>query len=259
MTDMSGYNLNGTIVGATWTAGGRFGNALSFNGATSYVDLGNPAALAVNRQHDDRGVDQGGGQPGEDGQIVAKSNGAGWQFKTSPDTGRANLRHAVSGTRVPQRYSTTVRSLNTWYHVAGVYNATAGTLNMYVNGVLDNGSVRDGAAGALNQRGERQHRTPDRRLLLQRRHRRIADLQPRAVAAEIQTDMNTPLDVTVPFSDLTVASAHSGTFTQGQTGASYTLTASNTGTGPTSGTVTVAEDAARWLDGRGHGRARMDL
>ena len=38
-----------------------------------------------------------------------------------------------------QRYSRTVRALNTWYHVAGVYNATTRTLDIYVNGVLDNG------------------------------------------------------------------------------------------------------------------------
>src|SRR4029079_495747 len=41
-----------------------------------------------------------------------------------------------------QRYSLTVRALNTWYHVAGVYNATAKTLDIYVNGVLDNGVLR---------------------------------------------------------------------------------------------------------------------
>ena len=40
---------------------------------------------------------------------------------------------------VLQRYSSTVRALNTWYHVAGVYDATARTLNIYVNGVLSNG------------------------------------------------------------------------------------------------------------------------
>ena len=33
----------------------------------------------------------------------------------------------------------TVRSLNVWYYVAGVYNAAARTLDIYVNGVLDNG------------------------------------------------------------------------------------------------------------------------
>jgi uncharacterized repeat protein (TIGR01451 family) len=41
---------------------------------------------------------------------------------------------------------------------------------------------------------------------------------------------------------LTIQSAHTGTFTQGQTGATYTLTVSNgSGAGPASGTVTVAE------------------
>jgi concanavalin A-like lectin/glucanase superfamily protein len=29
--------------------------------------------------------------------------------------------------------------LNTWYHVAGVYNAANRTLDIFVNGVLDNG------------------------------------------------------------------------------------------------------------------------
>jgi hypothetical protein len=29
-----------------------------------------------------------------------------------------------------------------WYHVAGVYNASAQTLDIYVNGVLDNGTLR---------------------------------------------------------------------------------------------------------------------
>ena len=41
--------------------------------------------------------------------------------------------------------------------------------------------------------------------------------------------------------DLTIAKTHAGNFTQGQTGATYTLTVTNSGTGPTSGTVTVTE------------------
>ena len=40
---------------------------------------------------------------------------------------------------------------------------------------------------------------------------------------------------------MTITSGHTGSFTQGQTGATYTITASNDGTGPTSGTVTVTE------------------
>jgi len=41
--------------------------------------------------------------------------------------------------------------------------------------------------------------------------------------------------------DLTIAKAHAGNFAQGQTGASYTVTVTNSGTASTSGTVTVTE------------------
>jgi uncharacterized repeat protein (TIGR01451 family) len=40
---------------------------------------------------------------------------------------------------------------------------------------------------------------------------------------------------------LKITKTHSGNFTQGQTGATFTITVSNTGTGPTSATVTAAE------------------
>jgi uncharacterized repeat protein (TIGR01451 family) len=41
--------------------------------------------------------------------------------------------------------------------------------------------------------------------------------------------------------DLTLAKSHTGSFAQGQVGASYTIVASNAGTGPTAGTVTVTD------------------
>jgi uncharacterized repeat protein (TIGR01451 family) len=41
--------------------------------------------------------------------------------------------------------------------------------------------------------------------------------------------------------DLAISKSHAGTFTQGQTGATYTITVSNVGSGPTSGTVTVTD------------------
>jgi uncharacterized repeat protein (TIGR01451 family) len=40
---------------------------------------------------------------------------------------------------------------------------------------------------------------------------------------------------------LVIAKAHQGNFSQGQTGAVYTITASNSGTVPTGGTVTVTD------------------
>ena len=42
-------------------------------------------------------------------------------------------------------------------------------------------------------------------------------------------------------SDLTLTKTHAGAFTQGQSGAAYTITVSNSGAGPTSGVVTVTD------------------
>src|SRR5205814_42879 len=41
--------------------------------------------------------------------------------------------------------------------------------------------------------------------------------------------------------DLTITKSHSGNFTQGQVGATYTITATNSGSAPTSGVVTVTD------------------
>jgi uncharacterized repeat protein (TIGR01451 family) len=46
---------------------------------------------------------------------------------------------------------------------------------------------------------------------------------------------------------LSVTKTHTGNFTQGQMGATFTVTASNTGTGPTSGAVTVSDTAPTGL------------
>jgi uncharacterized repeat protein (TIGR01451 family) len=62
---------------------------------------------------------------------------------------------------------------------------------------------------------------------------------------EANTANDTANDVTFiapPASDLVIASTHTGDFTQGQTGATYTLTVSNIGPLPTTGTVTVNDN-----------------
>jgi uncharacterized repeat protein (TIGR01451 family) len=59
---------------------------------------------------------------------------------------------------------------------------------------------------------------------------------------EVNTANGTASDVTILTpSDLAVAKTHAGNFTQGQTGASYSITVTNTGANPTSGTVTVTD------------------
>ena len=140
--DASGNGITGTLVsGPAWVAG-RNGTGLSFNGSNTYVDLGNPAALQLTGSMTFSAWVYETANVGDDGQIVAKSDGgSGWQLKSSPDTGVRTFAIAItdsSGAPI-QRYSNTVRALNTWYHVTGVYDASARTLSIYVNGVLDNG------------------------------------------------------------------------------------------------------------------------
>ncbi len=148
ITDASGHGITGTIHGATWTTTSKFGKALSFNGTNNYVDLGNPASLQITGSMTWSAWIMATANPADDGQILAK----GWEFKTSPDTGPHTFGVAVAGRgSLTQRYSKTVRALNTWYYVASVYNASARTLDIYVNGVLDNG-VLSGTVPAAQAR-----------------------------------------------------------------------------------------------------------
>jgi hypothetical protein len=131
---------SGTLVdGPVWVAG-RYGQALSFNG-NAFVDLGNPAALQLTGSMTISAWIKIGAQPADDGAIVAKLAGGGWQLKTSPDTGvrTAAIQISSNGSTSIQRYSTTVLQTNTWYHLAAVYDAAMRRLDIYVNGVLDNG------------------------------------------------------------------------------------------------------------------------
>src|SRR5205823_12746736 len=60
---------------------------------------------------------------------------------------------------------------------------------------------------------------------------------------DVNPNNNTALDSTTvtPVSDLTITKTHTGSFTQGQQNAAYTITVNNAGAGSTNGTVTVTD------------------
>lgn len=202
VTDTSGHGITGNIVGAAWTTGGRYGNALSFNGSSSYVDLGNPALLNITGSMTWSAWVKAAANPANDGQIVAKSNDtSGWQLKTSPDTGPHTFGVVVSraNNTFAQRNSNTARSLNVWYHVAGVYNATARTLDIYVNGVLDDGTLT--GTIATKQVNAAVNVNIGRRIGGHYFNGIIDEVRiyNRGLSqAEIQADMNTPLGSVLP-------------------------------------------------------------
>jgi chitodextrinase len=141
--DSSGNGVTGTLSGATWTTG-RHGSGLGFDGTSASVDLGDPAVLRTTGSLTVSAWVNESANVADDAIVVAKSSGAaGWELKSSPDTGARTFAFAVydPGGGYVARYSTTVRSLDTWYHVAGVYDAAARTLDIYIDGLLSNGTL----------------------------------------------------------------------------------------------------------------------
>lgn len=130
-----------TIIGTTQnsptftsTAPGYF----TYNGTTQYIDFGNNAIAELQDKTVmawmyltatggpvgiiDKDFDNGGASYG------------GWGFWTGPITGGNGLWFWAQGNK--DLKDTTVLSLNTWYHVAVVWNYTSKSATFYVNGVV---------------------------------------------------------------------------------------------------------------------------
>jgi chitodextrinase len=154
VADVSGNNNTGTASGTTWTTAGQFGSALVFNGTSAFVDLGNPATLRLTGSMTISAWVRSAAFPGDDAAIVSKRDGAslGYQLDTSIDTGPRTIGFKLTSSTGANmaRYGATAMQLNQWYYVTGVYDAAAQTLNVYLNGVLDNGTLR-GPVSATQQ------------------------------------------------------------------------------------------------------------
>ena len=195
--DASGHSLAGTLVnGPTWTAG-KYGNAVNFDGVDDFVNLGNPAALQMTGSMTISGWINAAAFPADDAAVVSKRSDRGYQLDTTIDQGpRAigfKLTSSSGGDMI--RYGTTALAPNSWYHIAGVYDAASRTMHVYLNGVLNDGvlvgtvtsSQQNSASNVdIGQRGGGGYGF----------NGRIDDVRiyNRALtAAEIQADMNTSL------------------------------------------------------------------
>ena len=249
--DASGNGLTGQIYAASWATTGKYGSTLSFNGSSSYVSLGTPASMqAVTGSMSWSAWVYATAHPSDDGNIVAISDGTnGWQFKTTPDTGVHTFGILISdGSTYTQRNSTTVVALNTWYHVAAVYNAAARTLDIYINGVLDNGLLTGvatvPAAIAIPNLpmtiGKRSGGFYFNGMIDNLRvYNRVLS------AAELQTDMNTPVGVSG--ATLPTVSTLSCNPTSLSSGAGSVCTAALTQAAPSGGTAVTLSDNSTLL------------
>jgi len=143
-TDSSPFANNGTLNGATSSASGKYGRALSFDGTNDRVDVPDAASL-----------DLTSGMTLE--AWVKPTAVSGWRTALMKERG-ANLVYALyaSNGAVPttENFTSTENSspgttglaLNTWTHLASTYDGT--TLRLYVNGTQVSAKTLGGAMPA---------------------------------------------------------------------------------------------------------------
>jgi hypothetical protein len=188
VNDSSGNAAAGTIQGATWTAQGKYGSGLSFNGTSNWVTVNDSNAL----------------------DLTAGMTLEAWVYPTVPPSGWRTIMHkevdryylmagsssgapAAGGTFATGNanvYAPSALAVNAWNHLAVTYDSAR--VRIYANGVevasqpqtalltTSNGPLRFGGTQAY---GEYYNGKIDEVRVYNRA------LTP----AEIQADMNTPV------------------------------------------------------------------
>ena len=142
--DASASGITGTLANGAGWAGGKYGNAVALAGDDDVVSLGNPTALRLTGSMTISAWINSAAFPGDDAAVVSKRGTGGFQLDTTIDTGPRvigfKLTTGAGGSMF--RYGATAMQANTWYHITGVYDATARTMHVYLNGVLDDGPLQ---------------------------------------------------------------------------------------------------------------------
>jgi hypothetical protein len=151
--DSTGNGHNGTVAGASWTAGQR-DNALSFDGTDDRVECGawdvSGTAITVCAwvKLDAAFVDN-------DARILSKAVGIQeqehwWMLSTTTSGGQRRLRVRLKagGSTTTLIAASGNLSLNTWWHVAASYDGA--TLRLFLNGAEVGSAPKTGALDANN-------------------------------------------------------------------------------------------------------------
>ena len=148
--DSSGHNLNGAFHGRPMRVPGLMGGAVQFDGAKDYIDFGHSTPLRLTGSMTITAWIRSTSFPVDDAAIVSQLANSGYQLDTTVDKGPRTigfkLTNACGG--LMARYGATPLVTGTWYHVAGVYDAQAKTMDVYLNGRPDNGFLLGPVTGS---------------------------------------------------------------------------------------------------------------
>ncbi len=141
--DSSANGLDGTFKRPPSHVEGVLGGAARFDGSEDYIDFGRSTPLRLVGSMTVSAWINATAFPVDDAAIVSNHNalGQGYQLDTTVDKGPRTIGFKLANEcgNLMARYGATPLVVGTWYHIAGVYSARARTLDVFLNGKLDNG------------------------------------------------------------------------------------------------------------------------
>jgi concanavalin A-like lectin/glucanase superfamily protein/VanZ like protein len=149
--DSSGHGLAGSFSREPMRVAGMRGGAVRLDDATEYIDFGHSTAFRIVGSMTISAWINPTSFPVDDAPIVSSHNrnGLGYQLDTTVDRGPRTIGFKLANVcgGLMARYGATPLVVDTWYHVAGVYDAEAQTLDVYLDGGLDNGFLLGSVTG----------------------------------------------------------------------------------------------------------------
>jgi VanZ family protein len=144
--DASGHGLDGRFSHAPKHVTGAVHEAVELDGRTDFVNFDHPSAFRVAGSMTISAWIKSSRYPVDDAAIVSThavhdDAATGYQLDTTIDRGPRTVGFKIGNEcgELMARYGATPLALDVWYYVAGVYDAQAQTLDVYVNGKIDNG------------------------------------------------------------------------------------------------------------------------
>ena len=140
--DSSGHGLHGRFSKEPKRVAGVIGGAVTLDGAKDYIDFGHSTAFRLAGSMTITAWINSSSFPVDDAAIVSQlDQDRGYQLDTTVDKGPRTIGFKLTNAcgNLMARYGATALVVDTWYHVAGVYDADAQTLDVYLNGQPDNG------------------------------------------------------------------------------------------------------------------------
>ena len=187
--DASGTGNNGTTSNTTWSASGKYGGALSFNGTSARVNIPNSSSLQLTTAMTLEAWVNPSAATAAWRDVIYKGNDNYYLEGTSDSAGKPAGGGTFGGANA-NVYGTAAPAANTWSYLALTYDGT--TLRLYVNGTQVGSQAKTGAittsTSQLQIGGDSIYGQYFRGLIDEVRVYNIA-----LSAAAIQADMNTPI------------------------------------------------------------------